>query len=195
MFPVPDNYTQFKIIALDPGLNNIGVAIFDIEAYPLKIVRIHALTLKEERVLDTVTLDDDYTPDRTMKRGRMVAGVMKFIRAHDPISVVSESPFFNRLMPSSFAVLTEVINDIFKEILEYNNNIRLSTVEPLLVKHTLGVAGKKGKDVVREAMNTRKDILDLLDVELDFLDEHAIDAIGVGVTYFTRRLSLGEPKK
>lgn len=195
MFPIPDTFHQFKIIALDPGLNNIGVAIFEIDAYPLKITKINALTLKEERVLDTVSLDTDYTPDRTMKRARMVAGVMKFIRAHDPVGVVSESPFFNRLMPSSFAVLTEVINDIFKEILEYNNNIRLATVEPLLVKHTLGVAGKKGKDVVREAMSNRDDILAVLEEELATLDEHAIDAVGVGVTYFTRRLKLGEPKK
>lgn len=195
MFHIPDSYQNFKIVAIDPGLNNIGVAVFDFQANPLAIKRIYATTLKEERVINHVCFDDDYVPDRTIKRGRMVEGVMKFIRTNDPVVLVSESPFFDRRKPGSFAILTEVINDIFKSVLEYNNNIRLAVVEPLLVKHTLHVAGQKGKEVVRESMAKMPEIIEILETPISDLDEHAIDAVGVGYTYFTRRLTVGEHKK
>lgn len=195
MFPIPNTYNEFKILAIDPGLNNIGVAIFNIQANPLTILSIEALTLKEDKVLSYVPLDEDYVTERMVKRFRMVDGVLRFVKEVQPSVLVSESPFFNRLMPSSFAVLTEVITDIFNATLEYNNNIRIATVEPLLVKHTLGVAGKKGKDVVREAMEKIDEVISVLNTPIDTLDEHAIDAIGVGLTYFKRRLNEGEVKK
>lgn len=195
MFSIPDSYNAFKVLAIDPGLNNIGVAVFDINAVDVSITKITALTLKEERVLQRVTLDDDYVPERTIKRQRMVDAVMRVVRSTDPVVFVSESPFFNRSKPGSFAVLTEVISDIFHEVLSYNNNIRLLVVEPLLVKHTLGVAGQKGKEVVCEAMAKMPEIVTLLETPLETLDEHAIDAIGVGYTFFKRRLTHKGSKK
>ena len=188
MFPIPDSYKTIKLVALDPGLNNIGVAVFLIDAVNLKILDISAKTLKEGSVLDQVCLDSDYATEQMLKRWRMVDAVMQIVRDEDPVIFVSESPFFNRKMPSSFAVLTEVINDIFTSILKHNNNIRIATVEPLLVKHTLGVAGQKGKDVVRCAMEKQEAILPVLKTPVSTLDEHAIDAVGVGYTFFKRRL-------
>ena len=195
MFSIPEDYKTIRLLAIDPGLNNIGVAVFIIDAITMKMCHIEALTLKEEKVLDGVYLDDDYASDRMAKRMRMKEAVLRFVKEINPSVLVSESPFFNRKMPASFVALTEIINDIFTSTQEYDNNIRLATVEPLLVKHTLGVAGQKGKDVVRDALSTFSDIMAVLENPIPTLDEHAIDAVGVGYTFFKRRILPKESKK
>lgn len=195
MFPIPDSYQQFDLVAIDPGLNNIGVAVFQFQTNPLKILTINAFTIKEERVEDRTCLDGEYIAEQVVKRTRMVNAVLTVLKKVSPEALVSESPFFDRRKPGSFAVLTEVINDIFSGTLRFNNNIRISMVAPLLVKHTLGVAGQKGKEVVKEAMSQTQEVLEVLESDFDELDEHAIDAIGVGYTYFKRRLlNEGKPK-
>lgn len=195
MFPIPDSYQQFDLVAIDPGLNNIGVAVFQFQTNPLKILTINAFTIKEERVEDRTCLDGEYIAEQVVKRTRMVNAVLTVLKKVSPEALVSESPFFDRRKPGSFAVLTEVINDIFSGTLRFNNNIRISMVAPLLVKHTLGVAGQKGKEVVKEAMSQTQEVLEVLESGFDELDEHAIDAIGVGYTYFKRRLlNEGKPK-
>lgn len=185
-----DKYNTFKIVAIDPGLNNIGVAIFHIQTQPFSILSIHAETLKEEKVLDEVSLDGEYFTERLIKRLRMTQALMKIIKEIHPCWVVSESPFFNRRTPGSFAVLTEVISGIFESVAMFDSNIRHATVEPLLVKHTLHIAGEKGKDVVRDAMSKENYLLSVLEQNLNELDEHAIDAIGVGYTFIKRKLGL-----
>lgn len=194
MFPIPSSYNRFTLVAIDPGLNNIGVAIFVIDTRLLKILSISAFTIKEERVEDRSCMDEEYVNEQTVKRSRMVSSVLTVIEKNFPEALVSESPFFDRRKPGSFAVLTEVINEIFSGTLRFNNNIRISMVAPLLVKHTLGVAGQKGKEVVKEAMAKETELLALLQDDFEKLDEHAIDAIGVGYTYFKRRL-LNEGKQ
>ena len=190
------SFQSFEFIAIDPGLNNTGVAVFNIQVKPFKIISIKAETLKADRLVDDSGLDDEDFAERIHKRYKLGHALEAFLNQYNPCIVVSESPFFDRRKPSSFAVLTEVITTLFDTVVNYNPLIRFSLVEPLLVKHTLGVAGQKGKDVVREAMEKETIILEALLDPLENLDEHSIDAIGVGYTWVKRRSGLisGEKK-
>lgn len=188
-------YDTFKVLAIDPGLNNSGIAILTIQVNPPKIISISATTLKAERLIDDCSLDDEDYIEQIHKRYRMCEGLRTHLKAHDPCHVVSESPFFDRRKPGSFIVLAEVLVSLLDTVVEYNPLIQTSKVEPLLVKKILGVAGQKGKEVVREAMEKVEAITDVLQDPLDTLDEHAVDAIGVGYTWFLRRSNLlGESK-
>ena len=184
---------RFTLLAIDPGLNNCGIAIFEIQVKPFAILSIHALTLKSERLIDDSCLDDDDFIERLHKRYKMGNALRSLLERYDPCIVVSESPFFDRRKPGSFAILTEVITTLFDTVVEYNTLIRFSFVEPLLVKKVLGVAGEKGKEVVREAMGKVEDVMTVLIDPLEQLDEHAIDSIGVGYTWLKRKSGLVIP--
>ena len=188
MLRISDRYHTFKLVSIDPGLNNIGAAVFDIslEKDSFKITRILAETLQEDRVVDQVCYDIEKDEERHYKRIRMVSALMRLIRHHRPSVVVCESPFFNATRPSSYAVLVEVIMEIQMSVYQYDNAIRFSLFAPQLVKKSLGVAGQKGKEVVREAMAKNETLIEALDGDLDSLDEHSVDAIAVGYTFLTR---------
>lgn len=183
-------FEHIRSIAIDPGLNNTGIAVFDIQVEPFKLLLIQAETLKADRLVDDSGLDDEDFIERHHKRYKLCNAFRKILEYHQPNIVVSESPFFDRRKPSSFAVLTEVITSLFDTVVEYSPLVRFSLVEPLLVKKTLGVAGQKGKDVVREAMAKQTEILKVLSDPLEQLDEHSIDAIGVGYTWITRKSGI-----
>ncbi len=195
MLKTDGRYATFNVLAIDPGLNNCGIAILTIQVSPPRILSIFATTLKADRLIDDCSLDDEDYAEQTHKRHRMCEGLRTYLRAYDPCHVVSESPFFDRRKPGSFVVLAEVLVSLFDTVAEHNSLVRFSKVEPLVVKKILGVAGQKGKEVVREAMENVEVITDVLQDPLDTLDEHAIDAIGVGYAWFLRKSNLlGESK-
>lgn len=185
MFVVPEHYSTFKMVAIDPGLNNTGIAIFTFSVSPFKIVKIEAFTLKADRLVDDSTLDDEDFMERLIKRYKMGSALQKVLENTSPSRVVSESPFFDRRKPGSFATLTEVLTELYDRIVAYNPLIQFSLHSPQSVKKTLGCAGIKGKEIVKESMAKVDEILSVLEGSLDSLDEHAIDAIAVGYSWFT----------
>lgn len=185
---------EFCFIAIDPGLNNTGIAIFYVKVNPFEILSITASTLRADRLLDDTGLDDEDFTERLHKRYKMGNALKRILEETNPCVVVSESPFFDRRKPGSFAVLTEVLTTLFDTVVNYNPLIRFSTVEPLLVKKVLGVAGQKGKEVVREAMSKETLLIQALSSPLEHLDEHAVDAIGVGYTYLLKKSGLVQEK-
>jgi len=185
---------EFCFIAIDPGLNNTGIAIFYVKVNPFEILSITASTLSADRLLDDTGLDDEDFTERLHKRYKMGNALKRILEETNPCVVVSESPFFDRRKPGSFAVLTEVLTTLFDTVVNYNPLIRFSMVEPLLVKKVLGVAGQKGKEVVREAMSKETLLIQALSSPLEHLDEHAVDAVGVGYTYLLKKSGLIQEK-
>lgn len=186
---------HFTLISIDPGLNNVGVAIFEIDTQPFKIASIQAFTLKSERLIDDSCLDDDDHMERLHKRYTIGKALRRILEDHKPDIVASESPFFDRRKPGSFQILTEVLTTIFDTIVAHNPLTRFSMVPPQLAKAVLGVAGQKGKEVVREAMEKQTEITSVLQNPLELIDEHAIDAIAVGYTWIVRKSGLIEEDK
>ena len=173
----------FTLIAIDPGLNNIGIAVYTLQLTPFRILSIDAQTIKEDRVCEDSYYSEEGAMDRYSKRKRMVSALMKVIQAHPPAYFISESPFFDRRKPSSFAVLTEVLVDIQDSVRELDDRIHMSFVSPQSAKKSLGVAGIKGKEIVREALSKQAELLAVLHPGMDDLDEHAIDSVVVGYSF------------
>ena len=183
----PAHYDRLTLLAIDPGLHNIGLAVYQIRLAPYAIESIHAETLRSVRVTDVSGLDDEDFAERVRIRYSMRSAFRTYVETVQPQLVVSESPFFDRRKPGSFAILTEIMTGLFDTVAEVNPLIRFSVVEPQLVKKVLGVAGQKGKDVVREAMGKTSRIMDVLTNPLDHLDEHSIDSIAVGYAYLVKK--------
>ncbi len=191
MLKANQDLTGLTLISIDPGLNNVGVAIYKIELLPVfKICRIEAFTLSAPRLVDDCGLDDEDYSERTIKRHVILRHFKKILENHTPDIVVCESPFFNPKMPSSFAVLTEVVASLFDQVILFNSRCQFSVLAPKLVKKTFSIAGKKGKDVVKEAVAAVSLLTDVLVNDIDGLDEHSIDAIAVGYSWIIERTNF-----
>lgn len=185
-----EGYETFTLLAIDPGLNNTGVAVFTVQIDPPALLRIEAETLKADRLINTSGLDDEDYIERVHKRYAMRSALLKFLRHYRPDVTACESPFFDRRKPGSFAVLSEVLTTLFDTVTGHHPSVRFTLIEPLTAKAVLGVAGQKGKEVVKVAISELPSILEALEGSLDDLDEHAIDAVGIGVTYLVRKMGL-----
>lgn len=185
-----EGYDVFTLLTMDPGLNNTGVAVFTVQVEPPKLLKIEAETLKAERLIDTSGLDDEDYAARVHKRYAMKSALRLFLKHYRPDVTACESPFFDRRKPGSFAVLSEVLTSLFDTVTEHHPSVHFNLIEPLTAKAVLGVAGQKGKEVVKVAVSELPEVIEALEGELDELDEHSIDAIGIGVTYLVRRMGL-----
>lgn len=190
---IPETYREFKLVSQDPGLNNIGLSVYELELLDenkARIKRIHAETVTTKNVKEITSLDDDLHEEFLRKKDNMTSAVASFVKDEDPCVFVTETAFFDRLHPSSYAVLSMVISEVFDKILKHNPNITLGKLAPKAVKKLFNIAGQKGKDPVKEAVSLVKVIMDKLDVDFWQLDEHSIDAIAIGYAYIVDQLKL-----
>lgn len=191
MLSVEPRVENLTLISVDPGLNNVGISVYKILLPPFfKIERIEAFTLSAPRLIDDCGLDDEDYTERTIKRHVIMSHFKKILETYVPDVVASESPFFNPKMPNSFAVLTEVIASLFDQVILYNPRCKFSVIPPKLVKKTFGVAGMKGKDVVKEAVAKVPSVMDALVNDINRLDEHSIDAIAVGYSWLVQKTNF-----
>lgn len=179
------------MLSIDPGLNNVGVAIYRMQVHPtFEINKIEAFTLSAPKLVDDCGLDDEDYSERTIKRHVIISHFKKILSEYCPDVVTSESPFFNPKMPNSFAVLTEVIASLFDQVILFNPRCVFSVIPPKLVKKTFGIAGKIGKDVVKEAVSRVPAVMDVLVNDISRLDEHSVDAVAVGYSWIVEKTNF-----
>lgn len=184
----PDYFNQYKIIALDPGLNNTGVSIFTMkndfvkDAYD-NLISIESFTLINHKLPYPNFMDDDTHDERFQKLHRMYQALNLVFAQYGPMEVVCEAPFFNRLRPTAFAPLVQVIEYIKLALFNYNPNINFKLIEPLLVKKRVGAGYVNGKFDMKVAVSNNQEIISKLITSWNLLDEHAIDSIAIGYGY------------
>lgn len=180
---VPEHFKIYKIVGIDPGLNNLGVAIFDLDYSTRSIVKIEAFTLVNDKLIDDTGLDEESYSERAIKLYKLRNTLHTVMTNIKPCMVACESPFYSSFRPTAYAALVEVIRIIQLAIMDYNNNIPFYTVEPLLVKKNVGAGMTKGKLDVKNAVMNKPELINVLVNDINTLDEHSIDAIAVGYTF------------
>lgn len=180
---IPEQYNLYRVISIDPGLTNTGIAIFDIDMVTRHVKRIEATTIKVEQISNTTGLDDEYFGDRLIKLYKLKETIYYLMQNLNPQSVACESPFYNRLRPMAYGALLETLTYIHAAIIDYNPSIFFKTIEPLLAKKAIGAGIMKGKVDVRYCIENNALLMSLLDTDIDLLDEHALDSIAVGVAF------------
>lgn len=193
---IPPIYNNYNIVSIDPGLNNLGIAIFNMKSTTSSdlfndVNTIEAFTLKNDKLKDPAYITNDICSDRYIKLAKIQEAMNYILNRYRPNQVLCESPFFNRLRPSAYASLVEVINTIQYCIYQYNTNVYFKTVEPLLVKKRVGAGYVNGKQDMKTAIMNKPEIISKLKNDVNLLDEHAIDAIAIGYGYLK---SIGEIK-
>lgn len=172
-----------NVLAIDPGLNNTGIAniIFD---YNLKtITSISAFTIKTEQLIKNNYMCN-YLDDRTVKQLSLKEEFIKTLNIYRPDIVVSEAPFFYSSKPVAFKALVEVIS-LFKLIIaEVCPLLPFLQLEPLMVKKHVKSLNIHNKDSTKEAL----EVLGIGNyINLNTLDEHAVDAVSIGYAFLKSR--------
>ena len=85
---------------------------------------------------------------------------------------------------AAYAALVECLDAVRRAVIKYDETLSLTVIDPARVKKAIGVSGKSGdKTLVRAALSTMEAFTLMTDISLDKLDEHAIDAIAVGLAF------------
>jgi Holliday junction resolvasome RuvABC endonuclease subunit len=184
---VPEQHVTYRIVGIDPGLANLGFAIYHIDYYSGRIVKVEAFTLVNDRLPNYTGFDFETVPERTIKLHKLKGAIQWALNLYTPSYVVCEAPFYNRFMPMAYGALLEVVSTVHCAVLEWNPNIGFHTVAPLLVKKLVGTKAVKndslkGKELVKQGVMAIPEIMNVLETPIESLSEHAIDAIAVAYT-------------
>jgi Holliday junction resolvasome RuvABC endonuclease subunit len=180
-----DDSDTVTILSIDPGTIRLGFSIIKLSIKDLEIVEAFAWTIEATRLefyKEDVVLVHGEKFARIIAIKKMFKYVLEFYR---PLSVVCESPFFNMTRPSAAGPLYELLATIEQTVFEWDDQKPLYKVEPKTVKKAVGASANAKKDEVRVAVSK---VPELQCACLDFLDEHAIDAIAVGYAYINQSL-------
>ena len=181
-------HLQLNILAIDPGLNNIGFSHLLYNHPNSSISSISAHTFKPEPTVPAYHLSE-YLDDRTIKLLSIKDYFSSLLTSTHFDLIVCEAPFFYASKPGAYRALVEVIS-VFKQYLADTNPITpFIQLEPLLVKRYVKSLNISNKDSTKEALY----LLNLHNyIDLNTLDEHSVDAISIGYAFLKSRGFLGE---
>lgn len=172
-----------RVIAIDPGSHHTGIARFDVKPAQKEIVSIRAWTVHVDKLKNDTGLLEELCSDKFIRFYKLRNEILRIFVRENPLYVAYEGPFMNRLQPSAYGPLVALQTLIQDALISYNAGTPFFVLQPQQGKKAVGVAGKKGKDVMREAIKNYPELMQGLTQGhclLDELDEHAIDAIAVG---------------
>lgn len=181
---VPENYHVLRLLAIDPGLNNNGYALIQVDTKLKQIISIEAHSIATDKLPDPWWVNHNIHPERLVKINKIESTFEQLAVATQPHVVVCESPFFNPTRPNAFKALVEAMSAIQIGIVKANPFLQFFFIAPQQMKAYLKAIKKDStKDYVRERVMSTPDIQPFLIDVIDELSEHAVDAVGVGYAY------------
>lgn len=165
----------FKIMAIDPGSNMLGVAIYELDE-DLEIVNIETVSINiKVHQLEIVFLDP------LMQRLAYLRKYLKSIlEEHEPTLVTIESGFINSKRPAAVIPLTHAMSTLLNTIIDFDPLIKIFRVSPSVIKINVGASFKADKDEVTEMVGRIPEIKKHIDVRS--LTEHEVDGIAINYT-------------
>ena len=177
--------TTYNLLAIDPGTNQMGVSIFQLDMTTFKIVSIRSWTIAVEKLKNETGLVEDFHSNSFLKLMKIKKTLGDLLVKENIHHVAYEAPFMGMLQPSAYGPLVALMTIVHLTVIEYAQDVKFTIFPPQTVKKGIGVAGKKGKEVVLEAIKNIASIMIALKqghCELDDLDNNAVDSVAVGYT-------------
>lgn len=181
MLKPTDVFYNYSFIGIDPGLTQCGIAIFNINQGQL--ASIDALTLINNKIALRSPFNEEFHSDREIRSNKLQLAFQSILEHSNPILICCESPFYNPSSPSAFGSLTDTVSMLRITTNQFNTSIPFVCYSPQEVKQTFRRAGKLGKQTMKEALQEDVHLCSKLITPVQYLDEHSIDAVAVGMTY------------
>ena len=169
----------FRILAIDPGTDTLGLAIIDIDVVHQTKTLLRAYTYQASKWIDDLQQHNqwEHQDDKYLRLYRHTENLYGILQYYQPHLVVHESAFMGKF-PKAYQGLVECLYSIRQAVYRYNPYIPLIGITPMEVKYQIG--GVK-KDEVYQALTKITD-LNNLNLILPTLDEHAVDSVAIGYT-------------
>lgn len=177
----PSGFYNFNWIGVDPGLTNCGTAVYRILGR--EVNAIEPRTIVNNKVKLPSHFTDGLLGDRRLRLDRLYQAFAQLVRYENPVLVACESPFYNSASPNAYGSLMETVGVLRMATESVSPDIPFVMYAPHEVKKAFGAQSKKGKEPMREALESKPELLRLMDTPVELLDEHSIDAVAVGYTW------------
>lgn len=194
MLTIPNGLSKFRINAIDPGTDTMGLAVLDVDLITCELELVSAYTSSGLRM--SRKAPDGFTVhgNRWAKLLMHEENILHWLRTYQPNALICESPFLGRF-PQAYESLVECKATIRRALMNYDSFMPLETVDPPSAKSAVGALVKKGsKENVKESILKLTDIKNKTGYPLESLDEHSVDAVAVGYYKYTliKKWLLGE---
>lgn len=182
MLVMPKSKEAFRIAGFDPGSTNLGFSLVEnaLDGTNSVVRESHTVKLKDNQ-LGYASIGEQHG-SRVVRLMMMGDAVLDLLRTHQPHAVVIESNYLGRFA-TSFAALVECVATIRNAVYNYDPFMQLYMVDPTTVKINTGMKRVKGtdKEDVRKHLRACEDLE--WDIDIDSLDEHAVDASAIAYYY------------
>lgn len=179
MLILPDGNRHYRVLAIDPGTDTLGVAVLDLDLSTFEVSIVHTVTLKASKQLKFYPEMAETYGDRFTKIYSHSVQLKNLLFIYQPQAVISEAPYLRFV--TSFEALIECLMMIKQTVCEYNPTITVETIDPPRAKMAVGAPGKGGdKEDVKQAVLRLTCLKNPTGIDLNAIDEHSVDAIAVG---------------
>lgn len=187
MLVMPKSNEAFRVVGFDPGSSNLGFSLVEntLDGKPSTVKDSFTVKLKDTK-LGYSSIGEQHG-SRIVRLMIMQDEVLNLLRTHKPHAVVIESNYLGKFA-TSFAALVECVFVIRQAVYDYDPFMQLYLVDPTTVKINTGMKKVKGtdKEDVRRHLRACENLE--WDIDIDSLDEHAVDASAIAYYYVTQLL-------
>ncbi|QVD49373.1 hypothetical protein LUCX_303 [Xanthomonas phage vB_XciM_LucasX] len=179
MIPRTENSTPFRVVGIDPGTENLGFSVLDLDLHVGRIHVAHSETILTTKMIKDYRIEEQTHGMRTARLMALEDRLFVLFELFQPNAICTESPFLGRF-PQAFAALTECVSYVRRAVHRFDRYLPLEMVDPPTAKKAVGMTVKRGitKDDVKEAVR-KLEITYAEGIALDALDEHQVDSIAV----------------
>ena len=170
----------FKLLAIDPGGHKCGISLFTFNLKEKKILSITSFTINVEKLKNDTGFPEELLRSKFLAYYKLRNEILRLLQSFKPDIIGYEAPFMNSLQPTAYGPLISMMTLIYDSVITYNLGSQFYTIQPQQTKKAVGVAGKKTKEVVTTAVKKVPELMEALEVDIDTLDDNAVDSIAVG---------------
>lgn len=180
-----DVLTPFVMISIDPGSVTMGVCVSVVTPFTKKMSVAYADTINFADLLkakfDSGVEHFDAGFARMLVMGQYLQNLFNM---YQPSVIAVEASYLGQ-HASAYKLLTMTMLTIQTAAFQYYPFVLFKQITPSSVKKDIDVNGGSGdKTLIPIALAKQVDVLDLSQVNLTQLDQHAHDAIAVGYSFF-----------
>lgn len=177
------NEPYIRIMAIDPGLNALGISLGFYYYQKDKFVIQEYLTIHSNDRAKKEKKPDFKVYGNLISLFACEEAVSELVKQWEPEFVVSEDAFYNPRMPNAFLSLKLCINAIQRVLYQYNKI--LYRIPPTVIKQTIFGNGMASKAAVQEGIMNRENIgfKEAKKKHVNRLVEHEADSIAVGYAF------------
>lgn len=177
------NEPYIKIMAIDPGLNALGVSLGYYYNQKNKFIIQEYMTIHSNDQAKKEKRADFKMYGNLISLFTCEEAIHSLMEKWEPEFIVSEDAFYNPRMPNAFLSLKLCINAIQRVLYQYNKV--LYRIPPTVIKQTIFGNGMASKAAVQEGIMNHDDIgfKEAKKKHVNRLIEHEADSIAIGYAF------------